>query len=75
MSLDYEKCKVIHFGRKNFENEYTMDLRENLAPHKIEKTLVERDQCIMITSDLKWANQTAKATNAAKAIAAELRNT
>ena len=43
MSFNYEKCKVMHFGRKNIENEYTMDLGENLIPHKIEKTLVERD--------------------------------
>ena len=38
------------------------------------KTLVERDLGIMISSDLKWANQTVKATNAAKSIIAQLRN-
>ena len=27
---------------ENTENEYTMDLGENLIPHKIEKTLVEK---------------------------------
>ena len=32
-----------------------MDLGENLAPHKIEKTLAERDLGIMISSDLKKA--------------------
>ena len=42
MSFNYEKCKVMHFGRKNTDNEYTMDLGENLIPHKIEKTLVEK---------------------------------
>ena len=26
MSFKYEKCKVMHFGRNNIENEYTMDL-------------------------------------------------
>ena len=51
-----------------------MDLGENLAPHKIGKTLVERDLGIIISSDIKWANQTVKATNAAKAIIAQLRN-
>ena len=47
---------------------YIMELGENFAPHVIEKTFVERDLGIMISSDLKWADQTAKATNAAKAI-------
>ena len=42
MYFNYEKCKVMHFERKNTENEYTMDLGENLIPHKIEKTLVEK---------------------------------
>ena len=58
MSFNYEKCKIMHFGRKNTENEYTMDLGENLIPHKIEKTLVERDLRILLSSDLKWTNQT-----------------
>ena len=73
MSFNYEKCKV-HFGRKNTENEYTMDLGENLIPHKIEKTLVERDLGILLSGDLKWTNQTLKATKAAKSIIAQLRN-
>ena len=37
MSFNYETCKAMHFGRKNIENVFTMDL----IPHKIEKTLVE----------------------------------
>ena len=63
------------FWEKKIENEYTLDLGGNLAPHKIEKTLVERDLGIMISSDLKSDNQTVKATNALKAITAQLRNT
>ena len=43
-------------------------------PHIIEKTSVERDLGIMISKDLKWVDQTVKATNAAKAIIAQLRN-
>ena len=70
MSFNYEKCKVMHSVRKNTENEYTMDLGENLIPHKIEKTLVERDLGILLSSDLKWTNQTVKATKAAKSIIA-----
>ena len=43
MSFNYEK---------NTENEYTMDMGENLIPHKIEKTLVERDLGILLSSNL-----------------------
>ena len=48
MSFNYEKCKVMHFGRKNTENEYSMDLGESIIPHKIEKTLVERDLLLLL---------------------------
>ena len=65
MSFNYEKCKVMHFVRKNTDNEYTMNLGENLIPHKIDKTLVERDLGILLSSHLKWANQTVKTTKAA----------
>ena len=51
-----------------------MSLGNNVALHKIERTLVERGLGIMISSDLKWANQTTKATNTAKAIISQLRN-
>ena len=51
-----------------------MDLGENLIQHKIEKTLVERDLGILLSSDLKWTNQTVKATKAAKSIIDKLRN-
>ena len=74
MSFNYEICRVMDVGTNNIENEYTMDLGENLVPHKIGKTLVERDLGILLSSDLKWANQTVKTTKAAKAIIAQLRN-
>ena len=51
-----------------------MDLGHDKPPHIIEKTSVERDLGIMISKDLKWVDQTVKATNAAKAIIAQLRN-
>ena len=47
---------------------YTMDLGENLIPHKNEKTLVERDLEIILSSGLKWANQSVKATKAIEQI-------
>ena len=51
-----------------------MDLGHDKPPHIIEKTSVERDLGILISKDLKWVDQTVKATNAAKAIIAQLRN-
>ena len=52
ISFNYENCKVMDFGRKNTKNEFTIDLGENLIPHKIEKTLVERDLGLLLSSDL-----------------------
>ena len=40
----------------------------------IEKSLVERDLGLMVSTDLKWATQVEKATKAAKAITAQIRN-
>ena len=56
MPFNYDKCKAMHFGSRNAENMYTMDLGVNVAPHVIDKTFVERDLGIMISGDLKWAN-------------------
>jgi hypothetical protein len=74
MSFNYDKCKVMHFGKKNKEHEYTMDLGPEVHPHKIEKSLVERDLGLMVSSDLKWVTQVDKATKAAKAIIAQIKN-
>ena len=40
----------------------------------IEKSLVERDLGLMVSSDLKWVTQVEKATKAAKAIVAQIKN-
>ena len=39
MSFNYDKCKVMHFGKKNKENMYTMELGLGEQPHIIEKSL------------------------------------
>ena len=49
MSFNYEKCKVMHFGKKNRENEYTMYMGQDAPPHIIEKTMVERDLGVMLS--------------------------
>jgi ribonucleases P/MRP protein subunit RPP40 len=74
MSFNYDKCKVMHFGKKNREQTYTMSLGQDEQPHVIEKSLVERDLGLMLSHDLKWVTQVEKATKAAKAIIAQIRN-
>ena len=74
MSFNYDKCKVMHFGSKNVEQEYTIELGMGKEPHIIEKSLVERDLGLMVSSDLKWITQVDKAIKSAKAIIAQLRN-
>ena len=74
MSFNYDKCKVMHFGKKNREQTYTMSLGQGVQPHVIEKSLVERDLGLMVSCDLKWATQVEKATKAAKAIIAQIKN-
>ena len=40
----------------------------------IEKSQVERDLGLLVSTDIKWATQVEKATKAAKAIIAQIRN-
>ena len=74
MSFNYDKCKVMHFGKNNIEKEYKMDRDQNSPPNIIEKSLVERDLGIMIASDLKWIHQIDKAVKTAKTIMSQIRN-
>jgi ribonucleases P/MRP protein subunit RPP40 len=48
MSFNYDKCKVMHFGKENREQTYTMSLGQGEQPHVIEKSLVERDLGLMV---------------------------
>ena len=66
MSFNY----VMHFGKRNKEQKYTMNLGQGEQRHEIEKSLVERDLGLMLSTDLKWVTQVEKATKAAKAIKA-----
>ena len=52
MSFNYDKCKVMHFGKKNVNNIYEM--RDKLGTtHIIEKTESERNLGVIITNNLK----------------------
>ena len=42
MSFNYDKCKVMYFGKINKEPKYTMNLGHGEQKHVIEKSLVER---------------------------------
>lgn len=56
MQLNYEKCRVMHCGKKNRSSTYKF-LNE-AGPIIIEKSVRERDLGIILTPDLKWHEQT-----------------
>ena len=55
MIFNVQKCKVMHFGRSNPCNDYTMN---NIS---LEKVRVERDLGVLISDDLKVSSQCAQA--------------
>ena len=54
MLFNYDKCKVMHFGKKNREQTYTMSLGQGEQPHVIEKSLVERDLGYKVLQFIKF---------------------
>ena len=63
MSFNYDKCKVMLFGKQNRERIYKMELGQGDQFHVIEKSPVERDLMgVMVSSDFKWTTQVEKAT-------------
>ena len=63
MSFNYEKRKVMHFGRRNAEHEYISWSKMN-----------DIKKCLMISKNLKWISQIRKATRSAKAIIDKIKN-
>ena len=55
MKLNKEKCKVMHIGHKNPQNNY--NITENGEVYTLLKTTVERDLGVLISSDMKWHDQ------------------
>ncbi len=51
MSLNDSKCKVMHLGKINLGEIYTLN------NHILEETKWERDLGIVFTNDLKWSSQ------------------
>ena len=72
MKLNFEKCKVMHFGRGNSEYKYhLMDSADN-AP-VLEKPVAERDLSIIVSADMKQHRQVDKAASKGFAILGQLR--
>lgn len=69
-----KKCKVMHFGKKNKKFDYKMIDRKTGDLMVLEKTASERDLGILISNDLKWSNQIAKATKTANFILGQIKN-
>ena len=70
-TFNYDKCTLVKgIGKKK----YTMEMDLGQEQQLIEKTLVEKGLGIIISNDLKWVNEVEKATNSAKSIEAQIRN-
>jgi hypothetical protein len=51
-----------------------MNLGQEEQQHIIEKSVLNRDLVLMVSSDLKWVKQVEKGTKAAKAIIVKIKN-
>ena len=61
MSFNVDKCSVMHIGH-NMKNNY------NMSNQQLPTTDQQRDLGIIITTDLKWQNQTEKSCKAANRV-------
>ena len=53
MSLNYEKCKIMHFGKNNEKQDYFLKDREGNL-HQVSNTESERDLGVIVSKNLKW---------------------
>lgn len=74
MQLNVGKCKVMHVGRLNPHNKYTMSDQNNIEI-TLNETNCERDLGIFLSSDLKPTNQVNHAASTANKILGMLKNT
>jgi hypothetical protein len=66
MKFNVQKCKVMHFGKKNPKFSYTME------GTLLEEVTEERDIGITVTGNLKPSNQCAKAAATARAVLGQI---
>jgi hypothetical protein len=66
MEFNVKKCKVMHMGHNNMEQEYYMN------GHKLEVTEEERDIGVLVTKNLKPASQCKKAARTAQTVLSQI---
>ena len=69
MTLHPQKCKGLHFGNKNKLAEY------NIQGNTVEKSIVERDLGVLISTDMKFSNHVKWITSKANAVLARIKRT
>ena len=71
MVLDFEKCKILHFGKKNPKIKYFFDLKDKRK--QIEESSEERDLGIQMTSNFKFNAQCSSAALKASKVLGRLK--
>ena len=74
MRLNYDKCKVMHIGRGNPKNEYTLRDSSTGIVHKLIQTETERDLGITLSSDVKWHAHATKIASKANSLLGWMKN-
>ncbi|XP_065650817.1 uncharacterized protein LOC136078936 [Hydra vulgaris] len=65
IKLNLEKCKVMHMGSNNPRSNYSLQDTTNYLNYDLEKSDVEKDLGIFVSSNAKYFNQVIHASNKA----------
>ena len=63
LGLNFEKCKIVHFGKQNKKYNYSM--KDNGIPRELEVSSIEKDIGVLISNDLRWEMQVRSAAGKA----------
>ena len=74
LSLNVEKCKVMHNGKKNLRYEYSM-IDKNGDMKLLTSSECERDLEIIVSNDLKWSLQVRNVVGKANKVLGMLKKT
>ena len=74
MELNLKKCKIMHFGKKNRKNKYTM-LDINSSRITLSSSTSERDLGVILSTNLKSTTQTNRAASKANSMLGLLKRT
>ena len=74
MKFNSEKCKVLHFGKRNIKHEYTITDQDTGGMHTLVSSSCERDLGVQLTVDLKWNKQVNCAAAKANQILGRIKN-